>query len=791
MVKYLALCIFITFCHAAISQPTVSWDRTYGSYKQDVLLSLNFTEDNGFLLAGAVGGAGGDANPNEPVRDMNLNPSGPGYAFADYWAIKTDASGIKIWDHRYGGDSLDLCWKVLQNKQGYLLIGQSNSNIGGDKTGPKYGKIDFWVVQIRPDGSKIWDRTYGGSGDDVPFSAVLTEDDGCVILGHSDSPDDGTKTSLNRGKLDLWLIKIDKNGVLLWDKDYGGSENDEYPANTLVKTTDGGFLIGCGSSSGKSPDKSENSYGSKDFWIIKVDRNGAKQWDKTYGGNSLEELFSIATTPDGGYLLGGTSYSSPSGNKKSAAFGNGDYWVIKISATGDIIWEKTFGGSGPDNLTFMYQNQTGYSLIGGVSASVPSGNKTDTLHGGLDWWFCYLDKEGVKVWDKTIGGRGNDTPQAWVLTPDKGYVIGGHSNSDIGFEKTQNAVRDPNVIYNADHPPANDMWLVKIKCVFDVDLGPDTAICKSATKKLDATLPNCPDCLYHWSTGETTPVITVTPEKSAIYKVSVTATDACETISQVAVNVIPGPSIASFLVAPPHCQNGDDGVIALDSSGGGTPPYYLIVDADTLKGKIFAQHISPGPHQISLVDKNGCALHKTVITPNPDSFIVQLPKQIELNFGDSFRLQPEYNHKLDTFYWSDRNIKVLDTLITPFETHTYNFTAVDSLGCSRSASEQVVVKKTSSVFAPNIFTPGANGRNDFFLIYGNPAVQSIDNVRLFDRWGNMVFTSPRIFPARDDAGWDGYFRGAPAPSGVYVYIAQVIYLDGRKEIIYGDVTLAR
>ena len=796
------IALFLSIYSFVNAQPSVSWDRTYGSVGQDVLLSMTFTEDGGFLLAGGVGGEGGDANPNEQSRDSRYNGVS---LFSDMWAIRTDTNGYKIWDHRYGGDSTERCWKVIQNSQGYLLIGESNSNISGDKTAPKRGGKDFWVVQIRPDGSKVWDKTYGGSKDDVAFSAVKTDDNGYIILGHSESTADGTKTTLNRGGKDLWLIKIDKDGNQLWDKDYGGSGNDEYPAHTLVKTPDGGYLIGCGSTSNKSIDKSDDLFGGacdKDFWIIKVDKNGDKQWDRSYGGIYSDELFSIENTPDGNFLLGGTSHSNVSGNKTAPSQdkyfdacggGVGDYWVLKINQKGDIIWDRDFGGTGADNLTFMYQNITGYTLIGGATTSSVSGNKQDSLHGGVDWWFCYLDKEGLKIWDKTIGGSKNDVPQAWVLTPDRGYVIGGHSNSDISFEKSENARRDPKVTYDCNTCPEvpNDIWLVKIKCVFDVNLGPDTAICKSDPRRFDATIPHCPNCIYQWSDGETTPVITVQPTTTTTYKVSVTATDACLTVAQATINIVPSPDLATYRVVPPHCSNGKDGIIALDSARGGTPPYYLIVNKDTLVGEIFAAKKSPNTYQVALVDKNGCKLWKQITVPNPDSFMIQMPAQLELTLGDSFRLKPEYNHKIDTFWWSDRNLHSLDTILKPLDSYTYTFTAVDSLGCRQSASEQVIVRRSAFVFAPNIFTPSNPGHNDYFLIYGSPTVRSIDNLKIFNRWGGLVYESAHIYPARDDSGWDGNFAGRQAPTGVYVYIAEVTYLDGRVEVVQGDVTLLR
>jgi gliding motility-associated-like protein len=782
MRKFLIL-LFLSLCALSTYAQTVSWDRTYGSNWFDASYSIAITGDGGYVIAGNTTGVGGDVS--EPTRDVNDIHQG------DYWVVRTDSMGLKIWDRRFGGDSADYCLKVLPNQFGFLLVGFSRSNISGDKTAPKKGMTDVWVVQIRPDGSKIWDKSYGGVGTDEAFNAIATDDGGYLILAHSDSPAGGDKTEDGRGLLDMWVIKIRADGTKVWDKTYGGTSNDEYPTG-LAKMTDGNFLIGCGTTSDRSIDKSESAYGIKDMWVLKIDKtDGHILWDKTYGGSDVDELNNIQPTPDGNYLVGGQSISGISGNKRSGNYGNRDYWILKITPTGDIIWDKSYGGSNNDNLTSMYQNETGYTLIGGISSSIASGNKTDSLKGGNDFWFCYLDRDGNKVWDKSVGGAGNDTPQAWVRTPDRGYVICGHSDSNRGGDKSEDVRLPPQ---GTTFTP-NDFWIVKIKCVFDLNIGPDTANCARRDFVLNATLPNCPNCIYSWSTGSAEPIITVNPDTTTTYRVRVIATDACLVVDDIKLTVIPSPKVATYKVTLPKCHDGNDGVIALDSAKGGTAPYYLIVKSqtksDTLRGQIFATNKSPGTYRISLVDKNNCSLDKDVIVRNPELFQIRLPDDIQIQLGDSFRLLARTNHKLDTFWWSDKTIKKLDTILHPLESTNYTFNAVDSLGCRQSAVMQVIVQKKQYSYAPTVFSPNGDGRNDYFIIYGSPTVKSIDNMQVYDRWGDLIYMSPHVYPARDDAGWDGRARGKDAPPAVYIYTAIVTYLDGRQETIQGDVLLMR
>ena len=131
--------------------------------------------------------------------------------------------------------------------------------------------------------------------------------------------------------------------VKQWDFRFGGSAIDEF--HDIIKTSDGGYLVTGYSESGISGDRSQASQGSGDFWIVKIDNAGTKQWDKRYGGNNFDELFEAQQTSDGGYILGGWSNSPISGDKTQASVGAGDYWVIKIDAAGSKTWDKTFGRS--------------------------------------------------------------------------------------------------------------------------------------------------------------------------------------------------------------------------------------------------------------------------------------------------------------------------------------------------------------------------------------------------------------------------------------------------------------
>jgi gliding motility-associated-like protein len=775
---HLLLILFIPVLLQA--QPSKQWDKTFGGKGFDDLTTASKTNDGGFLLVGHSGSQADGMDVTQASRGMN-----------DFWIVKIDSFGNKQFDKRYGGSSFEVCHKVIQNEGGYLLIGETSSPISGDKTEPyRGGEHDIWLVQIRPDGTKVWDKTFGGTGDDQAFNAVIADNGQSYIIGaHSKSPAGGDKTDACRGDFDLWLIKIDKNGNKIWDKTLGGNDRDEYPTS-LTTTQDGNFVIACGSLSDASGEKTDGLKGvrtqhNKDVWVVKFNTSGNKIWDKTYGGSGLDEVFDIQELTDASILLGCNSQSDISFDKSEENFGKYDYWLVKIDANGNKLWDRTFGGKEEDFLVAMDQNKTGYILLAGQSKSQVTGNKTDTLRGNYDFWLVYIDDKGNKIWDKNFGGRENDVAHELVKFADGAYLVCGSSSSDISGDKSDK------VRGNDGNVNTNDFWVLKIKCIFELNIANDTLVCRSSPVFLNATIPNCPNCLYAWNNGATTSSITVRPETTTSFSVKVTATDACVIQDDVKIVIIPSPTVATYTVVPPRCHNGKDGVIALDSARGGTPPYLLEIDGVQFPRQVFIDKRAAGTYKVSLVDRKGCRLESDIVMANPTPFELNLSPSTEIPFGDSFRLKATANRALNNFVWSDKTIRSLDTFVRPFDSQTYSLFATDSLGCSKTATTQLTIRRDNLFFAPDAFSPNGDTFNDVFAIYGGKTIVSIDNLYIYDRWGELVYRTKRIFPITDSLGWDGSFRGKEMGEGVYPYNAEVTLIDGKKFVIKGNVALVR
>jgi hypothetical protein len=282
-----------------------------------------------------------------------------------------------------------------------------------------------------------WQKTIGGNGYDALTCIQQTEDGGYILGGNSDSNISGDKTKNCLGESDYWVMKLDASGNIQWQNTIGG--NDVEFLSSLQQTTDGGYILGRWSKSSISGDKIENSLGSYDYWVVKLYSNGAIQWQNTIGGNDEDLHLSIHQTTDGGFILGGSSRSNVSGDKTKNSNGYIDYWVVKLNANGAIQWQNTIGGSGTDPLFTVQQTNDGGYILGGYSISDISGDKTENSFGLTDYWVVKLNEAGAIQWQNTIGGNRQDNLWSLKQTADGGYILGGSSDSNISGDKTENS----------------------------------------------------------------------------------------------------------------------------------------------------------------------------------------------------------------------------------------------------------------------------------------------------------------------------------------------------------------
>jgi hypothetical protein len=430
---------FLTFNSFGQVAPGIEWQNTIGGNDDDLLISIQQTFDKGYILGGF--------SESNISGDKTENCIG----YYDYWIIKTDASGNIQWQNTIGGSFDDRLYSIKQTSDGgYILGGWSDSEISGDKIeGTFGGTTDYWIVKTDSLGNIQWQNTIGGYDFDYLYSIQQTSDGGYILGGSSSSNISSDKTENTNGLEDYWIVKTDSVGNIQWDNTIGGSNDDEL--YSIQQTSDKGYILGGSSKSNISGDKTENSFSnSNDYWLVKTDSLGNIQWQNTIGGSSDDVLNSIQQTTDGGYILGGTSLSSISGDKTENCIGGNDYWIVKTDSLGNIQWQNTIGGNNGDGISSIQQTIDGGYILGGSSISNISGDKTENCIGAGDYWIVKTDSVGNIQWQNTIGGSNWEQLHSSQQTSDNGYILGGFSESNISGDKTENCIGP------------YDYWIVKL-----------------------------------------------------------------------------------------------------------------------------------------------------------------------------------------------------------------------------------------------------------------------------------------------------------------------------------------
>ena len=436
-------CAFVgkwIFLGTALAQPlcppSIEWQRGRAGDSGTYFRQFKPLE-NGYVLGGYS------------YAGTNEHKTSPSYGFGDFHLVRLDTNFNQLWDRSFGGTNADYSCALQQTAAGgFILGGDSWSPPSGNKTSAHYGSSDFWVVGTDADGVKIWDESFGGTDIDTFADLHQTADGGLICGGYSRSGATGNKTSPNYGGNDFWVVRVDPSGNMLWDRSFGGSQEDRL--SSLQQTSDGGFILGGFSQSDVGGNKTSPHFGEWDYWIIRLDADGNKLWERTFGGAADDTLSQVQQTIDGGFILIGWSTSWPSGNKTSPHYGSGDFWIVRLDANGNKLWEQSAGGNYAEGANSLIQMADGGWLVGGASYSPPGGTKTSLGYGYADYWLVRLSASGALLWDQSFGGSDNDNLQSIHRTADGGVLVFGQSDSPVSGNKTV-----PLLAYPA-------LWLLKL-----------------------------------------------------------------------------------------------------------------------------------------------------------------------------------------------------------------------------------------------------------------------------------------------------------------------------------------
>lgn len=385
--------------------------KTLGGSKNDVLQSVISTSDKGYITLGYT-----QSNDFDIITKSNQS--------FDYWLLKYDANDNLEWQKTYGGSQDDRGAEIIQTHNNeYLLTGYSRSN--DLDVSKNAGGQDFWVIKLDQTGNIIWQKTFGFSGADYGTTLIETNDNGYLITGVLDvtasNGQGNSKTVRRHAGGDVWAIKIDANGTVAWSKFYGGSFTDT-PLG-VVKTNDNGYILAASSDS-KDVDITNNK-GSYDFWILKIAADGNLIWQKNFGGSEIDEARAIIATNDNNFLIVGDTRSTDKDIQNNN--GGADIWVIKMNTDGNLIWQKTIGATSFDVARAVFKTQDNGFLIAGSSRSADNGfiNK-----GQNDALIVKINADGNLIWQKTIGGSKIDFLYDIVELQNQSIIAVGESSSN-------------------------------------------------------------------------------------------------------------------------------------------------------------------------------------------------------------------------------------------------------------------------------------------------------------------------------------------------------------------------
>lgn len=347
----------------------------------------------------------------------------------DYWVLKFDAQDQLQWQKTFGGLNDDKGEHIIQTTDGgYALIGSSNSSDGDVQE--NFGGQDFWILKLDPNGNILWQKTYGFQGADNGLHLTQTSDQGFIVSGVIDvtaSGGEGNTSRLSEQRHaggDYWVLKLDSLGELEWSRYFGGNFTET--AEGVIETEDNSYIIVGGSDSADTD--ITNNLGSYDFWVIKISSSGDLIWEKSFGGSQIDEARAIVATDDGNYIIVGDTRSSDTNisNNNGAA----DLWLIKVSPSGDLLWEKTIGGSNFDVARYIIKSQNqGFLLVG---SSRSSDIDVSNNQGQNDAWILKVDVNGNLLWEQSIGGSNIDFAYSIAQLNDGSIIATGDSTSNDG-----------------------------------------------------------------------------------------------------------------------------------------------------------------------------------------------------------------------------------------------------------------------------------------------------------------------------------------------------------------------
>lgn len=715
---------FSSFALAQVA-PEIQWSKTYGGSTEESAEQIIQTADGGYAFIGYSRSNDGDVTENKGQ--------------ADVWFVKTDASGTIEWQKTYGGSNSDTGSALKQTPDGGYIIGANTQSSDGDVSEYNgalgYGE-DFWLVKISSTGVIEWEKNYGGDYPDILTDLQLTSDGGYIAIGNTSSKSgDVTGGYGTEGNFfqEGWVVKIDVNGEIEWQRPYGGYEGFVEFKN-IQQTTDGGFIIGGNAGYGFDGDFPATHAGSSDFWALKIDATGGIEWSKVFGGSTEDYSGKITQTSDGGYIFVGGVYSNDGDVAGGLGNGNTDMWVLKLDSLGAIEWKKIISGAGSEGGIIAHETPDHHFVIGGGTSS-SDGDFADFPNNGMvNMLLMKLNgTDGSSIWMKTMGGSLNDVFYDFLITSDGGFLTVGLTASNNGD-------------VSGNHG-SSDAWVVKLSpdCVVP-ELNADTThtICAGEALTLTAGL-EAETVNWYAAADAETPVFTGSsfevPELSQTTSYWVEASNAvCKTArTEVVVTVNPLPVLEAE-TAYAICYGNE---ASLSASSPSNVIFWYANETDTqylYHGNLFVTEELTASTTFWVEAYNlltGCRSERTevVITVGEDlSAPVAASRQLFVTGLTLADLAVDHTGTL-TWYANEALTTELPETTLTVDGATYYVT--QSVGECASAATSIFVTTSLSTIesAADRFAYYPNPVNDVLNFKGN---ESVHTLQVYDLNGRLV-----------------------------------------------------
>jgi hypothetical protein len=472
--------------------PSVEWQNSFGGSKEDYLISLQKTDDGGYLIFGQTSSNDGDVIGNSETSNLWIakinsrgelewqKPQNKKIDLSNTTVQKTFDNGYIIGGHHYNksyknehfiskySDTGYLLWEIVYGENGnsgLQVIPTSDAGAivaGSSPKNPAPGNHpdDIWIIKLNENGGIEWERSYGGSYSEYLTSFISTSDKGYILLGVTCSTDGDLKGIKKNGTWDYWVVKLDSECNIVWQKVLGGSEEDT--PTSIRETEDHGYIV-IGNSWSKNGDVTK-SHGNSDIWAVKLDNTGNIVWTNSLGGSGNDVAKIIEITKDKGCIIAG--YSNSVDGDIVGSIGINSYWIVKLDSSGLMQWQKPITGFGEDDaLHQLLFVEDGYVILGSTQSN--GGDITGHINNSVsyDYWVTKLSMNGEIIWQKSYGGSKSDYANGMFQTEDGGFVLSGRSGSNDGAVSNNHGLRDIWILkLNGQTEPAKtDSLMIEMK----------------------------------------------------------------------------------------------------------------------------------------------------------------------------------------------------------------------------------------------------------------------------------------------------------------------------------------